>query len=327
MYYKRNYYVLGVIVVTSLIAFTIGSVQTYMGLELNPLASRILATSVSHFEEEKVKLNQMGVGGFGYIYASGFLFLTLLYFVPKYRFKLRKIIKGIILVSLTAISFMILKASYTTVILIILSGILLVTVVRNKRMLVLTLVVIFVLILLIPQSSLGENILLFSKLFSGNSIVFEKLNDLGTSLLYNITTSQTNNRINLYMQSANTFFNQPLFGIYGPFGNINSSVGGHSGWLDLLAFYGLFTGVPLVAILYTNFKKHLRVYREDRYYGYLVVIYFLFVVLGFINPVLYVYEIGFVLFMVVPSVPMISVEIRSKYLSLRGDKDENFMDY
>jgi len=239
-----------------------------------------------------------------------------------------KIKKFFVLITFISLLLMILEASYAISIMIILSGGLLILTVKNKKMLVILMVFLGILLLLIPPTFIGEFFLNIANIFSDNYIINEKFTDLGMSFLQDSQSSQTDTRIQLYTTSFNTFLRQPLFGIYGPMGNPSDPTGGHSGWLDLLGFYGLFSGIPLFLIFYYNFKKHFRFYKKDKYYGYLVVIYFLFLVFGTINPVLYVFEVGFIIFMIVPIIPLISRDFRNKksVLSLRGVDNENIMD-
>ena len=328
MYYKKDYETLGKIALMTLVFFAIGSIQTYIGLTLYPMASRILATGVGRYEAEKIMFNRMGVGGFGYIYASTFIFLSVVYLLIKNNYKLIKIKKIFVLITFISLLLMILEASYAIAIMIILSGGLLILTVKNKKMLVILMVFLGILLLLIPPTFIGEFFLNIANIFSDNYIINEKFTDLGMSFLQDSQSSQTDTRLQLYTTSFNTFLRQPLFGIYGPMGNPLDPIGAHSGWLDLLGFYGLFSGIPLFLIFYYNFKKHFRFYKKDKYYGYLVVIYFLFLVFGTINPVLYVYEVGFIIFMIVPIVPLISKDFGNKkaVLSLRGVENENPMD-
>lgn len=328
MYYRKDYAILGKIASITLVFFVIGSIQTYIGLTINPMASRILATGIGQYEAEKIMFNRMGVGGFGYIYASSFFLLSILYLVFENNYKLKIQKKIIALITSGSILLTILEASYAISLIIILCGGLLVLVVKNKKMLVMSMVMFGILLLLLSPTLIGKIFLNIANLFSDNYIISEKFTDLGVSFLRDAQSSQTNTRLQLYTTSLNTFLKQPLFGIYGPMGNPSDQIGSHSGWLDLLGFYGLFTGIPLFLIFHNNFKKHFRFFKTHKYYGYLVVIYFMFVVFGTINPVLNVYEVGFIIFMIVPLIPFISKDFRKKkaVLSLRGVDNENTMD-
>lgn len=101
----------------------------------------------------------------------------------------------------------------------------------------------------------------------------------------------------------------------------SDATGGHSGWLDLLGFYGLFTAIPLFFIFYFNINKHSRFYKNTNFYGFFIVMYFLFLIFGMINPILYVFVLGFVVFCIVPAIPFISHSFNKKIMStIRRDR-------
>lgn len=319
MYYKKDYGTLSKVAFITLVFFIIGSVQTFIGLSINPMASRILATGVNDYETEKILFNRMGVGGFGYVYASCFLLVSLLYHLISKNHNLKNIKKAIVLVSILSLLTMIIEASYAIALIIILSGFILVLIVKKKKTLVMLMVLLSLFLLLVQPTFIGNFFLSIANLFNDNLIIQEKFTDIGMSFFQNAIGNQTNTRIELYLISFNTFLKQPLFGIYGPFGNYNYQVGGHSGWLDILGYFGVYSGLPLFFVFYYNFRKNLKLYRETKYYGYLVVIYFLFFIVGMINPILYVYEVGFVIFMIVPIIPMLVYD----FSILRGKENEN----
>lgn len=328
MYYKKDYFLLGKIAKIVIVLFIISSIQTYIGLTINPMASRILATGNGYYEAEKIMFNRIGVGGFGHIYASCFMFLAIFYLLIRNNHRLQISQKIFSLIVSLLLLITIFKASYAIAFMIIIIGTTLVLIVKNKKMLIVAMIVASLLLLLTPTTFIGDIFINAADLFNNDSIMYEKLTDVGMSFLMDSQSSQSGTRIKLYTTSLNTFFRQPLFGIYGPMGNPLDPIGGHSGWLDLLGFYGLFSGIPLLLMFYYNFKKHLRFYKKDKYYGYLVVIYFIFLVFGTINPVLYIFEVGFILFMIVPIIPLISRDFENKkmVLSLRGVDNENTVD-
>ena len=150
-------------------------------------------------------------------------------------------------------------------------------------------------------------------LFEDNDIIYTKFVDLAQVFLENSTGSQTENRGHLYLTSLNTFIHNPLFGIYGPLGDqLNSKIGGHSGWLDLMAMYGVFGSLPLFLGILLNFKKQLLFYSGHPYFVFLLIVQFLFICFGFLNPVIYVYQIGFAIFVVAPSLPFLPYAFRKK---------------
>jgi len=319
MYYRKDYKFLGKIALFSLVFFTIGSLQTYFGLLLYPMASRELAGAVVNTPELGRIYSQIGIGGFGHVYSASFLFILALYPVLKKIPLITRKNQILIIVSVISILLMIIKASYAISLMMIFFGVILVFLVKNKTTFIFLIFLSSIFLLLIPQALIGEFFLEVAYLFNDNYIINEKFTDLASSFLYAASDGQTGSRVERYLTSLNTFLENPLFGIYGPFGNLNSEIGSHSGWFDLLGYFGLFTSIPMFLVLYFNIKKNLNFFKKSNYYGFVLVVYFLFLVFGTINPILYVFEIGFVLFCVAPAIPFIPYAFRT-------NKKEDFID-
>lgn len=313
MYYKKNYKVLGKIAFFFLLFFTIGSLQTYLGLLQYPMASRELAGALADNPELGNRYSLLGIGGFGHIYSASFL-LVATSFLLKSNHHLYTIKSRIfVLVSVIPIFLMLLQASYATSLIILFLGLLSVLIVRNKFGLIILNTSAVLFFLLIPKTTWYKFFIGIADVFSWNNILNEKFLDLANSFLYGPGNGQTGDRIELYSTSFETFLSNPLFGIYGPLGNSNTGLlGDHSGWLDLLGYYGLFTVIPLALAVYVNYKKHLRFYQATSYYGFVIVIYLLILVLGIVNPIVYVYEIGFILFFIVPAIPFMGYLFKHK---------------
>ena len=136
-----------------------------------------------------------------------------------------------------------------------------------------------------------------ANIFSNNLILNEKFLDLAQTISRNQgNSSQTLYRMELYTSSLSTFVKNPLFGINGPFGNINDRIGGHSGWLDMMAYFGLFSTIPLFSAIGLNFKKILQINKKEGSFFGIYSVQLLFIVYGIINPILYVYQIGLIMF-------------------------------
>lgn len=309
MYFKKDYKVLGKIAIVSLTSYLIGSFQTYLGLLKYPMASRHLAGFVSQHLELKELYNSLGIGGFGHVSACGFVLIASIYLIRKKESKLGLKYRIISLFSIVIIFLMIIKASYTITLIIAFLGISLALLPKNHKVFALILYIITFLLVLLPQRIIGKLLFIVADFFSNNEILHMKFLSLSNNFIYGGSLSESTNRVELYMTSLSTFLKQPLFGIYGPLGNSNNigyhTIGGHSGWLDLLAFYGLFAGIPLFFILFFNIKKNLTFYKGTKYYRYIFIAYLFFVIYGFINPVISVYEIGFVVLFVIPAIPFI----------------------
>lgn len=313
MFYKKDYKTLGKIAFYFLIFFSIGSLQTYFGLITYPMASRQLATGAPEYSEI---YGLIGIGGFGFIYSGTFLLLAILYTFLRRRslFSLKNNI--LMIFTIVVIFLMLLKASFATSLLITFCGLLLILFVRNKSTLLMTFLFAVIFIIFSSESLIADFFLAIANSFSGNPVLKEKFTDLASTFYSSSLNGQTGNRFDLYVSSLKVFFVNPLFGIYGPFGNQNASlVGGHSGWFDLLAYYGLFTSIPMFIAFYYNFKIHFRFLKKIKFHVYYAILYFIIFVFGLINPILYVYEIGFVLFCIIPAIPFIPYAFKTNALA------------
>lgn len=313
MYYKKDFKVLGKIAFLYLFFLTIGSLQTYIGLLQYPLASRELAGALVENPELEKLYSSLGIGGFGHIYSASFILIASSFLLNK-NFALYTVkSKVLVFIAIITTALMLLQASYATSLIIVFIGLFSVLFIRTKLRLIVISATAVIFILLIPKTLWYELFVQIANIFSWNNILNEKFLDLGNAFLYGSENGQTGVRINLYLTSFQTFFSNPLFGIYGPLGNQKTGlIGDHSGWLDLIGYYGLFTITPLCFAIYVNLKKHLRFYKSSKYYWFFIVSYLLILVFGLVNPILYIYEIGFVLFFIVPAIPFIGYVFEHK---------------
>ena len=307
MYYKRDYIAVGRMAFVSLVMLSIGSIQTIRGLESFPMASRILATQNS----KNVLYEALGIGGYNFVYSAVFVCIALLYFIIRKTPELKRPCKAFIVTVFALMLRMILKASYAIAVILILTAVGLLLVFKTKKRAYLLVFFGLLFLLVIPKNVIGDCIMKITRLFEGN-VIGEKFTDLADVFLNNGLGGQTGARIGLYSMSLKAFLKNPLFGIYGPFGNINDRIGWHSGWLDLMGLYGLFSSLPMFIGILSNFKKQLLFYSGYSYYNFLLVTQLMFILFGFINPLTYVYQIGFALFFITPAVPFLSKTFTKK---------------
>jgi hypothetical protein len=309
MYYNKNVRALGKIAFFTLIFYFVASLQSFIGLRIYPLAARNLATGTDPLQQVYMSL---GIGGFGYVYSAVFINITILYFIIKST----GINKSYIFFAVTVFfinMIMLISASYATSLLLIFTGTLLVFLIRGKRSLFFGVVCTVIFLILFPKEIIGYFLIDVSHLFGTNGVISTKFLDLAQGFVSESVGSQTSTRGQLYLDSLNTFLKSPLFGIYGPFGNsLSSIVGGHSGWIDLLAYYGLFGSLPLFGAIFLNFRKHIKFYTNHPYQRFLITAQILFVIYGFINPVIYIYQLGFVMFIIAPSLPFLPYAFSKK---------------
>lgn len=309
MFYKKSYKTLANIALSAILCYAVGSIQTLLVLQRFPLAARILATANHPSKELYIRL---GTGGFGYIYAGLFLSISVLFLLRR-GFTSHRSIKTVILFTFLAMSLMIIKASYTISIIMFFVGLFFVMIPFRRKLLILLLLILSLLMIL--SNMIGVFLIRLAEILSGSEIASSKLEDLALWFLQQEGSVLTSYRLYLYEISFATFLANPLFGIYGPSPN-PGLIGGHSGWFDLLAFYGLFTTIPFVLAIYFNFKKHYQFFKGSAYSKYLLTCQMLFVILAFINPILYIYEIGFMMFLILPSLPFLPYAF-SKHSALK----------
>lgn len=303
MYFDTNRIALGRISFFSIVFFLVASIQTYVGLKEYPLAARGLATGSDPLQQVFIS---MGIGGFGFVYSAVFISILLLYFVMNKLKGIKKIYKYFSLFVYLMISTMIVSASYATSLLLLFIGTFLVITIRGRRSFIFGILLTILILLLFPKELIGFFLIDIAKVFNFNQVISTKFLDLAQMFIDDAVGSQTSGRFQLYLTSFETFIKNPLFGIYGPFGdNFNTEVGGHSGWFDLLAYYGLFGSMPLFISIFLNFRKQLRFYTNHPYFRYLLTTQVLFIIFGFINPITYIYQVGFVMFVIAPALPFL----------------------
>jgi hypothetical protein len=315
MYYDKDPKVLGRIALLSIIFYVIGSLQTHLGLIKYPLAARELATGSAQLQSTYYSL---GIGGFGFVYGAVFINIVVLYFFFTKMNTVKKSYRYLSIAVYFIISLMLISASYATSLMVLFLGTMTVATIKGKRSLIFGTILLTLFIIAFPKELIGKGLIYAAGLFESNGVIRSKFLDLAQGFIGDSFGFQTVGRGQLYLASLKTFLNNPLFGLYGPFGNkFNSVVGGHSGWLDLLACYGLFGSLPLFAAIFFHFRKHLKYYRDHLYLKFLLTAQILFIAFGFINPVIYIYQIGFVLFVIAPSLPFLPYAF-SKKLPMKG---------
>lgn len=310
MYYKKDYNVLRKIAIVSFGTYIIGSLQTFYGLTLYPNAARELAGGIWNRNEELAfEYQRLGIGSYGYIYAGCFLLIVAMYPIIVRSAEISKLYRVISVVVFVVTALVILKASYMTALIFSFLGIVMVLAYKNKGIFIFTLILTIIFLLVMPQDISINLLLKLSSLFGENQKISAKFAGLAISMMSG-TLEGTTSRVSLYLASLSTFVKHPLFGIYGPFGGGEDPtsrfvIGYHSGWLDQLGFYGLFTGIPMFAAIFINIKKHLNFYRHNKYRDYIVVTSFMFLLLGLVNPVPTIIEIGFMFFFIIPIIPFL----------------------
>lgn len=300
MYYKKDYNTLGKIALVSLVSFIIGAAQTVLGLRTYPNAARLLANGVTDIAVKDM-YSRMGIGGYEFVYAGCFLLVVAMY--PLVRSSAaKKTYKFLCAGAFLAAGAVIATASFTIALLISIMGVALVFFGKNKKSIILIIVLSLVFFVLFPQTMIADLLIRLARIFAGNDSVRVRLMDLADNLLSDTLGGYTGGRIDRYGESFIVFLKNPLFGVSGPFGDKTARLRGHSGWLDTLALFGLFTGIPLFAAIYFNIKKHLQFFNNTPYAVFIVITSSMFLLLGIINSTITVFPLGVMYFLIVPTI-------------------------
>lgn len=169
------------------------------------------------------------------------------------------------------------------------------------------LIVLIALLVLIWQSGLSHTA---QGTFVANKVGLE-INSIRIGGIQNDFTG----RGQLNMLSIASFERSPLIGV-GPYTLVDNPglyvlVGGHSSWLDQPAEYGLLGFLPVVVFLLLRTLRALRSVNSkgttNRALAHLVTL-IVYIVGGILNPVLFIFPIMVVVFMLAPSIVSISGE-------------------
>lgn len=300
--FKKDIKVISRILKISLSLYLIGIIQTIIGLIQFPEASRFLSSTNQMFVVYHEKFLDLGIGGFGFVYMSAIVSLTLyFYFInSKKRFNINWVKENFLFITVfLGSTFLVIQASFTIALLSLVGGVFLLSFVRSTKQLLFLTILILLLYSLLPLHTYGNLVLSLAETFVDNDVLYVRLMDFGNSMLADASSELTSGRFEMYQESFNTFLKNPIFGKYGPLGNINLQTGGHSGLLDLAAMYGIYILIPYFMIFALNFKRNY-VNSSSKFKILHITIYSIILVLAFINPMVYISEFGFVIFLFIP---------------------------
>lgn len=239
---------------------------------------------------EKDKTVSIG-GGFGMPYGLCLLIPFLFRALKEYKmtYYMKMLIIGFILIG----SFLIIRSSFTTAIILLLAGIGYSFVYKYRWQTQLLFFICFA-ILILP---LFEIIPFIISVINPDSYVLENRIEEMRMILSdsdNVTEGDFGSRLGLAAKSLTTFLSSPLYGVgpivgYDFYALWKAGVGSHCEWIDIFARYGLFA-VLIIWYFIANRSVKAPVHRVSLT---------MFVVLGFLNPVLETQIILFV-FHVIP---------------------------
>ena len=310
LFYKKDFLTLRRFALLSIFFYTIGSFQTFLGLISFPMASRHLAryTPMNELYES------LGIGGYGFIFSSVFIVLGLQYLVLKKLPSRRISLKAFVSFSLFTITITILKASYATAIIILILGSFIIFLFRKRNPFFILIICLIILIPAFAQGIIGKSLKLSGDLLHENITLQQKAYELSNFFSQTGEIPQIESRFDKYLSSISTFLVNPIFGVNGPLGK-PGPIGEHSGWFDVLAYFGLFTVIPMFIGIIYNLKKNFLFFRKSAYRPYFLSVGIIFLLLGFLKSTIYVYQIGFAMFLIVPSIPFCCLPSKEHFSS------------
>lgn len=265
------------------------AINTYLQLQVNPVLARYLSTGVETRERLLGAAAFYGVGSYGYFYSLVSIILLLGFLLLNYRKK-----KFLSLLLIFAFTGLLIQASFTIAILFTFSFLTLLVVIRytNKYIFIVITMLGIIILLIFP----GIFPSIFGQLANIEGIPYEvsvRFDELALFLSGNdISGTDVNARLSLYLQSMNTFINNILTGT--TLTNTNMySAGGHSAWLDLLANFGLFS-IPFFVFLFKAYE-YCKSKIPKKFKTFYKVYWLYYICLGFVNTLLFsnIYTVWF----------------------------------
>jgi len=265
------------------------AINTYLQLQVNPMVARYLSTGIETRERLLGAETFYGVGSYGYFYSLVSIILLLGFLFLNYRKK-----KFLSLLLIFAFIGLLIQASFTIAILFTFSFLILLVVIRytNKYIFIMITMLGIIILLIFP----GIFPSIFGQLANIEGISYEvsvRFDELALFLSGNdISGTDVNGRLSLYLQSIDTFVNNVAIGTVAISSNIYKA-GGHSAWLDLLANFGLFS-IPFFVFLFKAYgycKSKIPKKFKPFYEAY----WLYYICLGFVNTLLFsnIYTVWF----------------------------------
>lgn len=292
---NRNYKLGRNLFILYIVINLITCITTYYGNIMFPGASRALATGMSENPVQLRSYQIANIGGFSFVYSMLMLVPVLIYTWKKRKTLSHGKIFGILSICyIIIIFFTLVAAEYTTAILLFILSISLFFIGNTldiKKMMILG-IILFSLFLIL-KGPIADALFYISENVESTNIS-ERLKDLSFSLNNNNTDSANYDsdliiRQNHYNKSFESFIANPL-GSW-----TQKAVGGHSFILDSLGKFGIL-GIFCILLLYVKlYKLYVLPLKGNNCYGYVLFTFFVFIITTFVNPMLLLDSIMFIL--------------------------------
>ena len=297
-YENKDYKMLGLIALVSIICLAVGSITTLIYLEINPMLSKSITQAGMTNLAEYLKV---GIGSFGFMYLVMFSLIPTIMLIFN---KNKAFIKFFSILVVIVFINVLIKGGFSTAILISVFGIVYYLLPKTKNKITILIInCISVIIIVVLKNSIGKVLIDISNSLDMSKMVSQRLSDVGYFILSGDEGYNINLRIERLNWSIQSFLHNPVFGYNMVSNNLKIiKPGGHADWIDMFAFYGIIGGLPIFLFI-TNCIKYIIMSLKNAVLKncYNVVV-FQFIIYGFIDPFLHIYHIGFAMFLIVPSI-------------------------
>lgn len=270
------------------------SCTTYIGCQIYPDASRVLAVSNVTGEEYYNIYMAMNIGGFHFIYTLVILTPLLISLIKNNTsFYKKRGLKWFLVIMLIVAGAAIIASQYTTAILLYLVSLVLLlfnrqmNYRRTMRFIYLSLIIVLISCSFLPDILVGISERIESE------IVSSRLHDLGIALSGDIQSfdseSDVASRKEIFQVSIESFVDNPL----GSWGGKTTKIGGHSYLFDNMAKYGLLAVFLIIFMVMRIYRIYISNNKSKFYYGTEVVMLVYFCILFILNPHVFYVPITF----------------------------------
>jgi len=305
-FYMARFYIrtnekkfMGQLALIAVVCMIVGSLTSSYYTHVDP---NIMKTISQAKDTEFIEYRKVGIGSFGFIYM---LVIAIIAVVGQFKTRFlvgHTWVKVLLIFMCVAGINCIIDSTFTTALLLSVFGIVLILITQeNKAINFITYIIAFVLLIFLSQL-IGSWL---STITLESEDVTTRLREIGNLIMGNEGGENTESRMEYFMKSVTCFTNHPIFG-YNFAHKPPSPPGNHSEWIDIFAVYGLLGGIPLLTTLILKLKETARAIMQSKDFPFYTVILIVFVVYGFLDPFLHLYNLGFVMFLFVPCCNCIS---------------------
>lgn len=261
--------------------------KTLSAIDSNETVARILAAGYSDDKLDKYRMDN--VGGFGFCYAAGFTFPLWISVVADNK----RWVKVFAVLLAIATFYFVLKAQYMILLILCVFAVLLAIMSHPGNALRKLFGLMLVLAVLISMPFILKALMRFDL----GSQVSKKIGNIASFLDGSTAIQSVSSRIGKYTAAFNEFIRSPVWG------TVSSQQAGicHSTWLRLgctTGFFGIFSYIAVLTVSYQVVSGVFNKYRLIK--APFIITFITLIVLAFVNPVDYSYEISFVIFFFVP---------------------------